>query len=314
MWRAGNLRRGLDVKRGARTARALARPPRFDRPVFVLGIPRSGTSTLFHVLGAHPDLGSLGHEGHNIWRAFHHPRWHGWRSDAVGPGQVGAIERRFVPARFRAHFDQARFVEKTPENCLRIGYLLDLFPDAHFVVIHRDPADVLNSLINGWRDPAGRYRSYYVPEELHIPDYPHQYRWCFALIEGWRDQRSATVAHIALEQWSQLADGLVTGRGQVDPARWTEVHLEQLRARPEETLDRIFDRLDLAPHPAVRDRLTDLLVQPANALSPPREAKWRGDNPDTVGNRLEAMAPTARTLGYDFNPTSGVFEARSSLT
>ncbi|TKV67265.1 sulfotransferase [Marinobacter panjinensis] len=35
---------------------------------------------------------------------------------------------------------------------MRIEYILKVFPDAQFVVIHRAPCAVINSFINGWRD------------------------------------------------------------------------------------------------------------------------------------------------------------------
>lgn len=292
----------------------MARAPRFDRPVFILGIPRSGTSSLFRVLGTHPDLGSLGHEGHDIWRMFHHPRLHAWRSDAVEAGEVGVVERRFVPARFRAHFPHRRFVEKTPENSLRVGYLLDLFPDARFIVIHRDPADTLNSLINGWRDPAGRYRSYHVPERLTIPDYPHRYRWCFALIDGWRGHRSSPIPDIAMEQWRQLGSSLVQWRRRVDPSQWTEIQLEHLRQHPEATLRAVLERLGLPDHPSLHQQLSELRLHPANALSPPRLAKWRQENSAAVRERLPAMAPLASELGYAFDSRRESFEPAAPIT
>ena len=72
-------------------------------------------------------------------------------------------------------------MEKTPENSFRVPHLLDLFPDARFLVIWRNPLLVLRSLIRGWRDPAGRFRSYFVSEDLRIPGYPHRRMWRFTL-------------------------------------------------------------------------------------------------------------------------------------
>ncbi len=178
VWRASNLVRGFSPRRMVRLAAGLGRNLHYQRPLFIVGASRSGTSMLFRLLRESRSLGSLPGEGHNLWRAFHHPRSSGWESDAVGPGQLRFGERRFVKACLRSHFEGSRFVEKTPENAFRIPYLLDLFPDALFVVMWRDPCDVINSLINGWRDSAGRFRSYFVPEDLQIPGYRHRRQWC----------------------------------------------------------------------------------------------------------------------------------------
>jgi hypothetical protein len=58
-----------------------------------------------------------------------------------------------------------RFVDKTPENCLRIPYPLELFPDASFVFLRRRPADNVSSLMAGWR-ARPRFPTYRLPERL----------------------------------------------------------------------------------------------------------------------------------------------------
>ena len=85
----------------------------------------------------------------------------------------------------RAAFGRASDASSTPTSTLTSGraawsrrlrrtrsvfpYLLELFPDAIFVAVSRNPCEVIASLINGWRDPSGRFRTYYVPERLRIP-------------------------------------------------------------------------------------------------------------------------------------------------
>lgn len=304
-WRSWNLVRRLSARRAARFLAGYANPPRYERPVFILGVPRSGTTMLFHLLRSSSHLGALRGEGHDVWRMYHHPRYHGWRSDAVGVGELGPGERRFVHAYFSASVGDQRFVEKTPENCLRVPYLLDLFPDAQFVAIRRDPCDVINSLINGWRHPAGKYRSYFVPEDLDIPGYDARRRWCFALIEGWRDYASAPIAEIAFEQWRQLAVALDDARGLVDPDRWTEVYFQDVIERPEPTLARLYDRIGIPNEPALETRLADLLASPVNALTPPGRDKWRDQNPDEIAMLLPRIAAVAPRAGFAVDPVSG---------
>src|SRR5688572_20322738 len=69
-----------------RIARPLSRvlppadPPR--NPIFVIGCPRSGTTLLLDSLRASGELATVQNEGHVLWDEFHHPRDHGWGSDA----------------------------------------------------------------------------------------------------------------------------------------------------------------------------------------------------------------------------------------
>lgn len=119
-WRAANLIKRFNIRRSLRfLCGYFFLIPRYERPVFIIGVPRSGTTALFRLLRESAEMGSLPQEGHDLWRMYHHPRYTGWRSDGVGSGQVRFGERRFVNAYFYSYFDAARFVEKTPENALR---------------------------------------------------------------------------------------------------------------------------------------------------------------------------------------------------
>lgn len=310
-WRATNLVKRLRPARGARMARAFARGVRYERPVFVVGVPRSGTTFLFRVLSASGELNSLPHEGHDLWRTFHHPRYAGWRSDAVGPGEVRPGERRYVNAWLHARLGDGRFVEKTPENVLRVPYILDLFPDARFIAIKRHPPDVVSSLVNGWRHPAGRYRSYYVPETLQIPGHEHRRRWCFALIDGWRALAASPVPEIALAQWAACTRAMVEARRLVPPGQWEEVFFEDLLDEPDATLERVCAAAQIRCDRTVRDALERLIAAPVNALSAPQPDKWRRDNLHEIAPLLPRMAPLAAQIGYDLHASdAGAHAAR----
>jgi hypothetical protein len=304
-WRISNAIRRISLRRATRFMACYLCPPHYERPVFVLGAPRSGTTMLFHLLRESSALGALPHEGHDLWRMFHHPRLQGWRSDAVRRGEVRRGERRYVNAYLGSHFTAKRFVEKTPENCLRIPYLLELFPDACFVVIRRNPCDVINSLINGWRHPEGRFRSYYVPENLRIPDYPHRHRWCFALIEGWRDHVASSVPQIAFAQWEHCTRAIHQGRNLVPGSRWTEVYFEHLLARPDQVASHIYEAIQIPDEELLRRKLAALLAQPVNALSPPGEDKWRHENESEIGALLPQIAMNAVGAGYRIDAVTG---------
>lgn len=308
VWRAYRLARSFRPRRAGRFAIGYARGVRHERPVFVVGPPRSGTTSIHRLLTASRELGSLPSEGNGIWRAYHHPRLSGWDSDAVGEGRVGPGERRFVGARLFAHFDCARFVEKTPENSLRIPHLLELFPDAAFIAMQRDPCETIGSIMNGWRDPAGRFRTYFVPEDLEIPGYPHRRRWCFTLVDGWRDLKRAPIHQIAFAQWEQSIRGLLAGRDLVTPDRWLDLTLEDLVGRPDESLDAICRVAKIERTCALRFRLERLLDRPPNAGSPPRTGKWAEEHRDELLELLPRIADVAAAAGYRMDVATGESE------
>jgi hypothetical protein len=295
VWRTCNLLRRFDPWFALRWAHLMLSPVEIDRPIFVIGIPRSGTTSVFQWLGS--AFASLGHEGHNIWRLYHHPRRHGWRSDEVGAGDVARGERRCVYAYFQAKLGERRFVEKTPCNCFRIPYLLTLFPSARFLVVHRNPQPVLRSLISGWKDPGGRFRNYYLPIRLSIPGYEHQRRWCFTLVPGWRDMIDRPIADIAVHQWSEYVDAIVKGRRIVPEGQWLEIHLEDLIASPPVVAEKVYQFLDVDTMQKQRldGELDGFIGAPANALRPSERV-----DAGEACHFLSSMAPRARLIGYQF--------------
>jgi hypothetical protein len=304
-WRVVNAWRRFSVRRSLRFLAGLARNPTYRDPILVVGLPRSGTTLLHHLLRSSSELVSLPHEGHNLWRMFHHPRWSGWDSDRVGAGEVKLLERRMINASLYAWCGTGRLIEKTADNLLRVPYLLELFPDATVVVMKRDPCDVLNSYINGWRHPQGRFRSYYVPERLTIPGREPTRQWCSTLIPGWRELRSSPVPEIALAQLRAYVMALEEARRIVPERRLVEIHLESLLESSDRVYPATLDRLRLRPEVGMRRKLEELLANPVNALSAPRAQKWRAQNPDEVSALLPELEPLARALGYRLDPGSG---------
>lgn len=297
-WRVWNTLRGIDVARTYRQERARFLSLNQGSPVFVVGIPRSATTSLYRILATHGDLRSLGHEGHDCWRRFHHPRRQGWTSDWVGPGRVTQRERSFVRRWWYARVGDGRFLDKTPCNALRISYLLDLFPDAHVLWMKRDPRAVLNSLLNGWEHPLGRFRTYFVPETLSIPGYASQHQWCFALVDGWRELRHAPVTAIVGEQYRQYNEGALLGRAAVPAGQWHEVALEDLLARPEGTMIPLLGRLGLPGEVAVLDRARALTQQAENTMGADESSDWH-DREREVMTLVEDLREVITRSGYD---------------
>jgi hypothetical protein len=273
-----------------------APPP--SRPIFLIGCPRSGTSMLFKVLKQSPELAFLKDEGHALWEAFHHPRRHGWDSNALGAADIAPREREFLYLMLRLRGRDRRFLDKTPKNCLRIAYLDALFPDARFVLLRRRAADNVNSLIEGWR-AYPRYLTYRLPEPLTGPGIPNATAWSFVLVPGWRSLRSAPLEEICAQQYVASNEAMVAAREQLPPDRVVDVAYEDVVARPREELGRIFERLGLTFGDEAR-RLAEALDRtPVNSVTPPRREKWRDENPAEIERILPLVAETERRLGYD---------------
>lgn len=124
-------------------------------PIFIIGVPRSGTTLLRTMLDSHPNIAS-GPE--TPWLCAHQPRsvgalveylctdkhgfihsYGGSRADVITAARAFTDSLLSAYARRRG---KRRWAEKTPENLLHLPFLTELFPDARFIHLTRDPLDV----------------------------------------------------------------------------------------------------------------------------------------------------------------------------
>ena len=235
-----------------RLARPVSRvvPPRDPpvAPVLVLGCPRSGTSTLLQALLRSPELRSVQTEGHILWDEFHHPRDAGWGSDALTAADVSDREREYVYLAIRWFTRGRRFVDKTPESCLRVPYLEALFPAARFVFLRRRAADNVSSLMEAWR-ARPRFVKYRLPEPLTGLGELSGDRWSLVLVPGWRELRSASLEEICAAQYAACNEAVLHARAEIDPARWIDLEYEELVHSPVEEIARVYESLGLSSRP-----------------------------------------------------------------
>lgn len=110
---------------------------RIERPVIILGAPRSGTSLLCDLLAAHPDVTVI-REPRLVWRYGNDGRSDQLRPVHARPDVVDHIHGAF--ATLLGERGTGRMVEKTPANTVRPWFVDAVFPDARYVHITR----------NGW--------------------------------------------------------------------------------------------------------------------------------------------------------------------
>ena len=284
-----------------RLARPLSRavrvgPPR--RPVLVIGCPRSGTTVLRKLLLTGNELASVQAEGHILWNEFHPPRERTAASDALGAEDLSEREREYIYLAVRLWARGRRFLDKTPESCLRLEYLDALFPDATFVFLRRRGADNVNSLIEGWR-ARPRFVTHRLPEPLEGIAPLDGERWSFVLVPGWRELRHASLETICAQQYIACNEAALAARERLDPSRWIDVSYEDLLAQPVAQVRALFAALGLEFTPAIEQAAERLAETPtATTITPPRREKWRDQNREAIERILPLIEDTERRLGY----------------
>jgi hypothetical protein len=127
-------------------------------------------------------------------------------------------------------------VLKSPAHTGRIKLLLEVFPDARFVHIHRNPYDVFSSSLNSARKAIPWWT-------LQKPDY-------------------AGLEEVTLRQYDEIYQAYFEERGLIPAGRLHEIRYENLEADPLGQLRGMYDALQLgdfgAAEPALRTYLASI--------------------------------------------------------
>ncbi|MFZ0549037.1 MAG: sulfotransferase [Candidatus Promineifilaceae bacterium] len=188
-----------------------------------------------------------------------------------------------------------RLLEKTPENCLRLPFLLALFPDARIIYLTRDGRSNINSLMEGWRQPH-LFPGYQVPEPIKIPG-DIRGRWAFTLIPGWRELTASPLEEVCAWQWVRCNEAVLAHREKTDgQVPYLTIRYEKLIQDPALILNEIaaFIRVDFVQE---LSRYAKELPK-VNMVSKPEQEKWRRENGKAIERVLPIIRPTMEKLGY----------------
>jgi len=146
------------------------------QPLFLLSLPRTGSTLVQRVLGAHPEIATVSEP----WLLL--PHLYGGRSQGIraeywqetaaealsdfrreltgGEARYRESLRQFVLSLYEAASPEGTtyFLDKTPHYHAVAAELDELFPDGKFVVLWRNPLAVLASLLRTFR--ASRFEPY----------------------------------------------------------------------------------------------------------------------------------------------------------
>lgn len=224
--------------------RARAAAVEFDRPIFIVSPPRSGSTLLFETLAQSPDLYTIGDESHQLIEGIAGlaPSQRGYASNRLEaadatPQVVAQLHQRFLAGlRDRGQrpphgLSQIRLLEKTPKNALRIPFLVKAFPDARFIYLHRDPRQVLGSMIDGWQ--SGRFQMY-----PNLPDWQGPV-WSFLLTPGWRQLSGRPLGEVVAGQWEAATRLLLDDLATLESDRWIGIDHDRFLSDPQGEIERL---------------------------------------------------------------------------
>lgn len=179
-------------------------------PVFVVGLPRSGTTVIEQGLCAHAKVASVG----ELRDLATQMRWVAQRAGPfnVDAGLLEAMAGRpddLLGQRYLEHTQwraqgQPFYADKWPENYLAIGHILAALPRARVVCVRRGPADACFSNLKEWF--AASYPYSYAQDEV-----ARQYARYDRFLQQVREVASPRVAFVEYETFVRQPDAAIAG-------------------------------------------------------------------------------------------------------
>jgi len=163
-----------------------------ERPVFVLGMPRSGTTLVEQILASHPAVYGAGELESMSEAAARHISGFPAGAGLLAPAGFKAIGRDYVRALVRDAGKAQRVTDKMPRNFLFIGVIALALPKARIIHCRRSPMDTCLSAFT-LHFPRGQEFSYDLAE---LGTYYRLYR---RLMDHWHRVLPGRILDVAYE-------------------------------------------------------------------------------------------------------------------
>jgi tetratricopeptide (TPR) repeat protein len=228
-------------------ARARAGGSDSARPVFVVGMPRSGTSLVEQIIASHPAATGAG-ELH-FWTVVARNHEGVIRQEMLAETLRKKLAAEYLRVLAGYSADALRVIDKAPYNSDYLGLIHSVYPNARMIYLQRDPIDTCLSCYFQQFAPAMNYT-------MDLSDLAHYYREHRRLIAHWR---SVLPADTLLEvPYAELV---------ADQEQWTRRILEFLELP--------WDERCLDFHKAVRSVTTASTWQVRQKIYSSSVERWR---------------------------------------
>lgn len=268
----------------------------FDRPIFIVGAPRSGSTFLYETLSKCENLLSIGGESHAVIEgnqrldpSFGQVNSNRLTEDELSDDIEYNIKKSFAQQLIDSESNDVvvygrkiRFLEKTPKNSLRIPFLLKLFPDALFVYLYRDPKQNISSIIDAWK--SGKWITY--------PKLPgHNKPWSLLLPPDWESYANRSLEEIAAFQWCSSNEYIMRDLSEVSKDRVHYVNYDALTENIAYEVQKICAFADIEFTKQYKTLLSQPLPESKYTLTSPKKDKWK-KNEDLINKVKEVFSST----------------------
>jgi len=290
----------------------------FDRPIFIISPPRSGSTFLFDCLTQLDELYHLGAEADLIWWRFFPYENMKDSSDYIGIESASAeniqtIRKHIYNAAIGKHLAKypgrsripylfgvkhIRYLDKTIANCFHLEFMERAFPNAQYVFLVRDPRDAISSMIEGWPyvEHFGKSQLTSIVQSSITTTIKH---WTYPAPPGWQDIISRPLPQICAWSWKKHIEyplDFFNRRNNPTDVIW--VRYENLVDDAVGTTIELVNKLELK----FTRKLKEYAAEPPlsrTTVSKPRRGKWMSKHYKEIVSILPMIDDTAGKIGYD---------------
>lgn len=270
----------------------------FKQPIIILSAPRAGSTLLFEALAKSSELWTIGGESHEAIEGLPQlrPGYKNSISNELTHNDADQLTIQELKLRFKSRLinknkqpydkesnSEIRFLEKTPKNALRISFLNQVFPDAKFIYLIRDPKENISSMIDAWN--SKRFITY-----PYLPNFHN--KWSLLLLPNWPSLIHKKNHEIATEQWKQCNQEIIHHLSKMPQEKWQIVNYEDFLKDPNKQLTQLakfinIDGLDLCS--------SEPLEFSEHTLTQPMKNKWH-KNADVLSTQMPHLAPLVKDI------------------
>ena len=106
-----------------------------DKPIFIVGMPRSGTTLVEQILSSHKKIFGCG-ELYHIQKGVLNTKLH---NSEVNYNKLNALRNYYLQNIESMNFSESYFTDKMPLNFRFLGHIINSFPESIIIHLRRDP-------------------------------------------------------------------------------------------------------------------------------------------------------------------------------
>jgi len=173
-----------------------------EAPIFIIGMPRTGTTLVDRILSSHPAVESAGELQAMPLAVKHAARTS--TPTVMDPATIAAASKADISAIGRDFLNRAshhrrdfnkRFIDKFPGNTFYAGFIAQALPSARIICVRRNPMDTVLSNFRNLFAISSRYYDY----SYDLLDTAAYYVRFHRLMEHWRDALPGRMIEVQYE-------------------------------------------------------------------------------------------------------------------